>query len=74
MRIFWLAIKGPGVSRMTYWNGRTKQVLITGLTREFVDNCPCSVELPEGAEIHAMPCSLDGYVFTVGESFSNSGG
>lgn len=69
MKINWVAISGPGVRRLTTWTGKTKRVLVTGIDREFADNCNCQVELPPGAEVHDMPCDLPGYVFTVFESW-----
>lgn len=65
MRITWVGIYGPDVSRMTFSFGPTKKVMITGLTREFVEGCEMTVDLPPGAEVHEMPSDLDGYVFTI---------
>jgi hypothetical protein len=68
MKICWLAIRGPGVSRMATWIGETR--LVTGITRDFAANCDCEVELPPGAEVHETPCDLPGYVFTVSRNWS----
>ena len=52
MKVTWVAVRGPGVDRMTTRIGATRKVVITGLSREFVGNCDLSFDLPEGAEIH----------------------
>ncbi len=73
-RISWLAVRGPGVSRMCTWTGPTKQIVITGLNAQFVDECPMSFDLQPGAEAHevaqgqngdALAATLGGYLFTV---------
>ena len=71
--ISWVAVHGHDVHRRTTWIGKTRLVRITGLSREFVATCPCSFQLPPGAEVFdADPLdpgtargAREGYVFTV---------
>lgn len=68
MKIYWVAVSGPGVSRMAMWQGKTKQIFVTGLTYEFVANAPSSIELPPEAVVHAeRPTGQSFYTFTVFE-------
>lgn len=69
MKIYWVAVSGPGVYRMAMWHqGKTKQIFVTGLTREFVANAPGSIELPPEAVVYAeRPVGQLFYTFTVFE-------
>lgn len=67
MTLRWLAVSGPGVSRMSSWTGPTRRVWVTGITREFAANAPLTVELPEGARVHTVE-RRDSYQFTVSAS------
>ena len=74
-RLSWLSVHGQGVSRRCTWTGPARRVLITGLSRDFVESCPLvDAELPPGAEVFelsdhddtlAIAQDRDGYVFTV---------
>jgi hypothetical protein len=67
--ISFYSVHGPDIrSRRATWSGPTRRVLITGLTRDFVENCPLiGAELPPEAEIFELSDAGDrsGYVFTV---------
>ena len=57
----WVGIIGIDVNRLTSWVGHTTKLLVTGLTREFVGSCNCSIVLPEHAKVAVVPkgCRLD---------------
>lgn len=77
MKIHWLRLIGPDVDRFGFSSEqirqalvttgiKTRTVLVTGLDRDFVDRSfadglDAVVELPPGAQVHEMPCDLEGY-------------